>query len=376
MIFITGSSGFLGSYLVEKLLKEHTEPLNLLIRAKNKDEAQLKLWEALQLHMTNSEFHHLTRDRIHFYCGDLTASQFGLSNGDWQTLIETTTSIIHCAASLNRKSEKTCMNVNLRGTLQMIKLARAAHDHHGLRRFSFVSTVAVAGARKNEIIAEDASVDWNRSDYDPYARTKKYCEHMIFELLPDISTLIFRPSIVMGDSRFSKTTQFDMTQAFVSLTKLPFLPFSPDMKLDIVPANFVGYAIVDLHQKEKPLHRIYHLSAGTNSQSFETIVNALHAKGLKKPSFFPRLETTFETLLSWATHTPKSLGLASIATLLKVFMPYLTFNTVFENTRATSEVGYAPAVFTDYAYGLYQFVTQHDFQYPSQPFQRENKNEK
>ena len=96
------------------------------------------------------------------------------------------------------------MNVNLRGTLQMIQFARAVQTHHGLKRFSFVSTVAVAGHRHNEVVPEDLSVDWNRSDYDPYARTKKFCEHNGYRNLPDVSTLIFRPSIILGDNRFCK----------------------------------------------------------------------------------------------------------------------------------------------------------------------------
>src|SRR6266851_3842897 len=101
-IFVTGSTGYLGSYIVAGLFTEHRE------------------------------------------------------------------SLIHCAASLNRKSEKQCLNVNLRGTLEVIQLARHAQNRHGLRRYSHVSTVAVAGKRKNEIVTEDASIDWSRSDYDPY----------------------------------------------------------------------------------------------------------------------------------------------------------------------------------------------------------------
>ncbi len=81
---------------------------------------------------------------------------------------------------------------------------------HGLRRFSNVSTVAVAGKRSNEVVTEDRSIEWDRSDYDPYARTKKFCEHMVRELLPDVGLTIFRPSIVLGDSRYPETTQFDM----------------------------------------------------------------------------------------------------------------------------------------------------------------------
>src|ERR1041385_6024804 len=164
------------------------------------------------------------------------------------------------AASLNRKSEKQCLNVNLRGTLEVIQLGRRAQDHHGLRRFSHVSTVAVAGTRQDELVQEDAAIDWDRSDYDPYARTKKFCEHMVHQLLPDVSRTIFRPAIVLGDSRRPETTQFDMVQAFSVLASLPVLPLRPTDRIDIVPADYVGKAIVSIHQKETPLHPRYHLS--------------------------------------------------------------------------------------------------------------------
>ena len=114
---------------------------------------------------------------------DLTDKHFGLEEAEYERLLQTTDSVIHCAASLNRKSEKSCLNVNLRGTLEMIQFTNRAHQHHPVRRFSHVSTVAVAGMRQDELVEEDVSIDWSRSDYDPYARTKKFCEHMVSELL-------------------------------------------------------------------------------------------------------------------------------------------------------------------------------------------------
>ena len=42
-------------------------------------------------------------------------------------------------------------------------------------------------------------------------------------LKPDVPLTIFRPSIVMGDSRHAETTQFDMVRAFVFLAGLPAL---------------------------------------------------------------------------------------------------------------------------------------------------------
>ena len=132
-------------------------------------------------------FFEYLQTKVRIFCGDLTSPGFGLNRDEYDRLVHTTDSVIHCAASLNRKSEKSCLNVNLRGTLEVLTLARHAEHYHGLRRFSEVSTVAVAGKRSNEVVTEDRSIEWDRSDYDPYARTKKFCEHMTRVLLPGYS---------------------------------------------------------------------------------------------------------------------------------------------------------------------------------------------
>ena len=70
---------------------------------------------------------------------------------------------------------------------------------------------------------------------------------------------IFRPSIVLGDSRYPETTQFDMVKAFVFLAGLPVLPFRPNDKIDIVNVDFVADAIVDASSKARAALR--HLSS-------------------------------------------------------------------------------------------------------------------
>src|SRR4029077_6138514 len=259
-IFVTGSTGYLGSYLAAGLLNAHRDKLNLLTRAKTEQEARERLWTSLQLHFEFPEFSEYLNTRIRIFRGDLTAGRFGLSDDEYHALVDTTDSLIHCAASLNRKSEKQCLNVNLRGTLEVLQLARGAQNHHGLRRFSHVSTVAVAGTRQDEVIQEDTAIDWARSDYDPYARTKKFCEHMVQQLLPDVPHTVFRPAIVLGDSNRPETSQFEMVQAFDFLARLPVLPLRSHERIDIVPANYVSKAIVAIHQKDAPAHGIYHLS--------------------------------------------------------------------------------------------------------------------
>jgi thioester reductase-like protein len=366
-IFLTGSTGYLGSYLVAGLLTEHRDPLNLLVRAKTEQEARERLWQSLQLHFAFPEFLEYLNSRIRIFRGELTNDHLGLSDDDYHALVDTTHSIIHCAASLNRKSEKQCLNVNLRGTLEVIQLARRAQNRNGLLRYSHVSTVAVAGKRHNEVVTEDAAIDWSRSDYDPYGRTKKFCEHMAAQLLPDVPRTIFRPAIVMGDSRRPETSQFDMVQAFDVLARLPVLPLRANDKIDIVPANYVGKAIVNIHQKEQPAHGIYHLSSGQGSQTYREITDALAAAGgWGRPTFLPFFGRPFSATVDRLAHGSGPIGHG--ASLLKVFWPYLDWNTVFDNSRVVAQLGEAPAKFSTYAYPLLKFSRANKFRYPAKPW--------
>ena len=93
----------------------------------------------------------LVRTRCDIYLGDLTLPELGLDEAARDRLIRSAESVCHIAASLNRKSSKACFNVNLRGTLSILKIARAAQDHHGLRRFTDISTVAVAPLERSSV---------------------------------------------------------------------------------------------------------------------------------------------------------------------------------------------------------------------------------
>jgi len=369
-IFLTGATGYLGSYLAAELLRRHGCELCVLVRAESAADGVRRLWRAWQLHMDFERFSRHVQRRVTVVTGDLTCPRLGLSDARWTRLARQTGSVIHCAASLNRKSAKACFNVNLRGTLQVIKLARAAHEHHGLRRFSDISTVGVAGQRQDEQVPEDAMVDWGRSDYDPYGRTKKMGEEMVRELLADVPVTIFRPSTVLGDSRFAETTQFDMVRAFVFLARLPFLPFSRRYRMDIVNADYVARAVASIHQKDEPSHVAYNVSSGAASMTYEQIVHTLRRHVDTAPRLFlPWLEGPFGRATRLLASTPRSWGVALPASRMMVFWPYLTFNTTFGNTRVVQEMGgEEPVPFAQYAGGLMRFALEGGFSYPYQPW--------
>lgn len=363
-ILVTGGTGFLGSYACTRLLQSSDHDLFLLTRAAHREAFVRKLWASWQLHLDADAFRAIL-PRVGFLPGDLHAPGLGLTDAHRDALVDRVDSVLHIAASLNRKSAKACLNTNLRGTLSVIQLARHLHDRGpGLRRFSHVSTVAVCGHRNREDVGEDESVDWNRSDYDPYGRTKKFCEHMVRELLPDVDRTYFRPSTVMGDPTTPRTTQFDMVRAFCAIADLPAIPLDPDTRVDIVDARWVGKAIATLHLKDDHAHEIYHLSAGRRSPTARQVADALVSETGRTTRFAPQLDRAFEWTVRAMNRAPRGTTVAGIGALLKVFWPYIAFDTVFLNDRAVAEVGEAPAAFPDYCGPLYTWAKAQNFRYP------------
>ena len=369
-IFLTGGTGFIGGYVIANLMAKSDAHVLALTRAKTQQEGYERLFAQLQMHMDEATFRKYL-PRITPVLGDLHAQDLGLSPGDQKKVMTRADSILHIAASLNRKSAKACLNTNLRGTLSVLKYARALADEERLRRYSHVSTVAVAGHRHKEVVLEDQAIDWNKSDYDPYGRTKKFCEHMARELLPDVQKTFFRPSIVMGDSRFPETSQFDMVRAFCFFADLPLIPLRPDDRLDIVNADWVSHAIATLHLKANPEHDIYNLSAGTSALSCRDVSQAMAQTTGRKARFAPWLFSSFKASADALARSSSKNIATQVGSLISVFLPYIAWDTVFDNTRAVSELGIAPVPFTQYCGPLYTWSKANKFEWHPKPLSKE-----
>jgi hypothetical protein len=82
--------------------------------------------------------------------------------------------------------------------------------------------------------------------------------------------------------------------------------------------------------------------------------------------FWPGLERPFKWAVDRLSRRRDNLGYG--ASLLKVFLPYLTWNTVFDNRRVASELGRAPAQFSSYSFPLLRFARENRFRYPYLPW--------
>jgi hypothetical protein len=55
--------------------------------------------------------------------------------------------------------------------------------------------------------------------------------------------------------------------------------------------------------------------------------------------------------------------IGGLATLMKVFLPYLVWNTVFDNSPVVEEMGRRPAPFSQYCFPLLKFSRENNFLY-------------
>ncbi len=339
-VFVTGGTGFLGSYAIAHLLQHTDTSVLAFVRARDEAHAAQRLWEALQINLPSEEAFWDLWPRLRPICGDLHAPGLGLSDADRRLVLDEAGSVLHVAASLNRKSPRSCFNTNLRGSLAVVKLAAQLAQQDQLRRFTNISTAAVAGKRQAEIVEEDTAIEWDRSDYDPYARTKKFAEHLSTELLPSDRVLTLRPSSVLGDSRREVCWITDMVRAFCGLADLPLVPLDPDVRQDLVAGDWVGAGVARLHLHASLQHDIYHLSMGASAPTGRSLAEAMREAGASL-RFVRPLGGPFHALVRALDRLPRS-GPQQVGAVMKVFWPYMTNDVVFDSQRAQAVLGAPP----------------------------------
>lgn len=256
-ILLTGANGFLGTQIALCLLK-HDYKIITLIRAKNKSDAENKLYRAWW------EFPKLSKEiskQISVVNGDITQENLGMEKEVYDELIHTVTHIIHAAADWNlRSSLENLQKVNIEGTKNLIKFANLIHKNHKLERFSHVSTAYVAG-KKEGIIYEDYQID-DSGFLSYYEETKFKSEIEVKKA--DFDTSIFRPSMIVGHSSTGYIKTFNTLYVplkFYLKKKLNIIPVSKSMKANFVPVDYVANAIVDITFDNRGNNKIFHLTS-------------------------------------------------------------------------------------------------------------------
>jgi amino acid adenylation domain-containing protein/thioester reductase-like protein len=247
-ILLTGTTGFLGAFLLADLVETTSATILCLVRfndpSRDDDSAaiarirrnllDLGLWKDSIL------------ERIEVVPGNLAKPNFGLSPSAFQELSNSVQVVIHAAATVNLVYPYAALQApNVVGTREIIRLAC-----EGGATLQYVSTNGVLPP-SNEGWPEDTNLDVEDvADKlaDGYGQTKWVAEQLVFEAARrGLPVKVSRLGTISGHSTLGSSNAWDLLNAII--VESLHLRYAPDLdgwRAEMTPVDFVSKGILTI----------------------------------------------------------------------------------------------------------------------------------
>jgi thioester reductase-like protein len=277
MILFTGFPGFIGERLLPRLLELSDESFACLVQERFLETARQRV-------LAIEDRHRHARGRITTVVGDITLDRLGLDAAAARRLQDELTGAWHLAAVYDLAvSAELGQRVNVEGTRRIVEFLREARR---LERLQYVSTAFVSGTATG--VFRETDLDLGQSFKNHYEETKFRAEMLVAR--SGLPVTIYRPGIVVGDSRTGETAKFD--GPYFTLSAIEKIP-SPGVfvrigsgrnPVNIVPVDFVIEAMAHLSILRESRGRTYHLTDPAPLSTLE--ISRLFARALGKRLVF------------------------------------------------------------------------------------------
>jgi thioester reductase-like protein len=246
LIFFTGFPGFIGKRLVNSLLERDSDARVV----------------ALVEPRFAAEAREAAGDRTEILEGDIGERRLGLSDEVYGRLVAEVTSAYHLAAIYNLAVPlEVAQRVNVEGTGNVLELCARCEK---LERLNYVSTAYVAGDRRGVVYEHELVLGQGFKNH--YESTKFQAELWVRGAMDKVPTTIYRPAIVVGDSKTGETQKFDGPYYFLRTIArsveehMPIPQFGRSgAPFNCVPVDFIVDAMVAAADDPVALGETLHL---------------------------------------------------------------------------------------------------------------------
>jgi NAD(P)-dependent dehydrogenase (short-subunit alcohol dehydrogenase family) len=357
--FVTGATGFIGRFLVDKLAARKGT-IHVLVRKgsiKKLDELRPR-WGA-------------QADRVVAVAGDLAKPNLGLSAADIAKLKGKVRHFFHLAAIYDLSADAASQEqANIDGTRNAVELA----DAIGAGCFHHVSSIAAAGLYEG-VFREDMFEEAEELDH-PYFRTKHESEGIVRAECKR-PWRIYRPAIVVGHSQTGEIDKIDGPYYFFKLIQkfrdalpqwMPTIGIEGG-RINIVPVDFVVDALDHIAHKKGLDGGCFHLTDPEPRRVGEVL--NLFAKAAHAPQMTMRLNAKmFSFIPSFVMDSVMSLApvrriqkqVLSDLGIPKEMFRFVNYPTRFDNREAEKALkgsGISVPRIEDYAWRLWDYWERH-----------------
>jgi thioester reductase-like protein len=352
VILMTGFPGFLASALVPRLLDRRTGSRVLaVVQDRHLDTARERVRQIEVEHPSH-------RGRIDLVVGDITVPGLGMTNVSDDEL-DAIEEVWHLAAVYDLAvAPEIAELVNVDGTARVLDFCRARPR---LQRLQYVSTCYVSG-RYDGVFPED-DLDRGQPFRNHYESTKYAAELLVRKAMADgLPVTIYRPGIVVGDSRTGATQKYDGPYFLAAfLRRQPAIAFVPavgprdEVRVCLVPRDFVVDAMDVLSATDASIGKTYALT----DPEPPTVREVVHtfARGLgRRVVWVPLPLRPAHAAVARIPGMERLLGLPAEA------LDYFASPTRYDTTNTVTDLagtGVTCPRFSEYADRLLGFMTAH-----------------
>jgi thioester reductase-like protein/amino acid adenylation domain-containing protein len=255
-IFLTGATGFLGSFLLYELLQQTQADIYCLVRAETIELGKKKIQSSLESYLLWDESFN---SRIIPVLGDLSQPLLGLSKEQFLKMASQLDVIYHNGALVNFTYPYSVLKApNVLGTQEVLRLA----SQITVKPVHFISTISVVFSNNPDVsvVREQDSLDEAKMPSGGYAQSKWVAEKLVtIARERGLPICIYRPGRISGHSKTGACNPGDHTYRMIKgCIQLKSIP-NQDIKLNLSPIDYVSKAIVSLSNQKESIGKAFHL---------------------------------------------------------------------------------------------------------------------